>query len=102
MKRSTQVSLVLMTAAGVGGAAYALTPSNSCRQPAPSAVTNDTAQDCRSSRSGSGGHGSYFSFYSGSSGSRTSTSTTSIATSSTSTSSRGGFGGIGHALSGGG
>src|SRR5450755_4767673 len=98
MKRSAQVSLVLMTAAGVGGAAYLLTPSDSCRQTAPNAVANDPQRNC-SSRSSSGSS-SHFYGGSGSSGSGTSTSTSPAAASTSS--SRGGFGSIGSAFSSGG
>lgn len=94
MKRSTQVSLVLMTAVGVGGIAYALTP-DSCRPPPPSATANDAPKDCRTSRGSSGGH----SFYSGSGSSSSNSSAPSSSSPSTSTgSSRGGFGSIGHAF----
>jgi hypothetical protein len=72
MKRSTQVSLVLMTVAGIG--AYALAQN----------------RDCQSSH-GSGSHGVQ-AFGSGGSG----------APSATDTTSRGGFGGTGCTRSGGG
>jgi hypothetical protein len=98
MKRSTQVSLVLMTAAGIGGGAYALTPRDSCRQPAPSAVASDTAQDCRSSRGGSG-HGSSGHFFSGSGSSGSGASAATPSTSTSTSSGRGGFGTIGRAFS---
>jgi hypothetical protein len=89
MKRSTQVSLALMTVAGIGAAAYAL--GGDCRNSGP-VVPGEASQGCRSSHGG--GHGSYF-FGSHSSES----SGTSSAASGTS---RGGFGGTGQALSGGG
>jgi hypothetical protein len=82
MKRSTQVSLVVMTAAGIGAGAYALTPNDNCRRSPSSATAREpqdamptardemptarepqgtiptaSARDCRSSRGGSGGHG---------------------------------------------
>jgi hypothetical protein len=97
MKRSTQVSLVLMTAAGIGGAAYALTPRDSCRQSAPNAVAGNAPQDCRFSRGSSSGHGFFSSFGTGGSGTSAATPSGSTSTSS----GRGGFGAIGHALSGG-
>jgi hypothetical protein len=85
MKRSTQVSLVVMTAAGIGAGAYALTPNDNCRRSPSSATAREPqdamptarepqdemptarepqgtiptapARDCRSSRGGSAGHG---------------------------------------------
>jgi hypothetical protein len=95
MKRSTQVSLVLMGAVGVGGTAYAL-QSNNCKPPPPSAVASDAPQNCRSSWHGSSysGHSGWNFFSgSGSSGSRA----TSVASSSSGSSGRGGFGATGHA-----
>jgi hypothetical protein len=95
MKRSTQVSLVVMTAAGIGAGAYALTPNDNCRRSPSSATAREpqdavptarepqgtmptarepqgamptaSAPDCRSSRGGSAGHGSssFFSYGSG-------------------------------------
>jgi hypothetical protein len=94
MKRSTQVSLVVMTAAGIGAGAYALTPNDNCRRSPSSATAREpqdvptarepqgtmptarepqgamptaSARDCRSSRGGSAGHGSssFFSYGSG-------------------------------------
>jgi len=107
MKRSTQVSLVLMTAAGIGAGAYALTPNGSCRQPPPSTNPGNpqgpappaSAPDCRSSHGGSSGGGSSFSS-SGSRGSGSPGATTSAgsATPESASASRGGFGSIGHAL----
>jgi hypothetical protein len=91
MKRSTQVSLILMTAVGVGGVAYAVTPNNVCRQPAPSAVASDT-QDCRTRGSG---HSSSWHFYGGSGSSNSSTPTSSTTSTSTGVAERGGFGSIG-------
>jgi hypothetical protein len=92
MKRSTQVSLVLMTVAGIGAGAYALAQNGGCRQSGPGAP-GEAPQGCQSSHGGghSSGHGFYFS---GSGGSGTS--------SAADATSRGGFGGTGHALSGGG
>ena len=95
MKRSTQVSLVLMTVTGIGAGAYALAQDNGCRQTDPNAVRRDPPPDCRSHGghgSSGGGHG-LFSSSSSSSG---------TPTASTSSTSHGGFGSIGHALSGGG
>jgi hypothetical protein len=95
MKRSTQVSLVVMTAAGIGAGAYALTPNDNCRRSPSSATAREpqdtmptarepqdasptarepqgamptaSARDCRSSHGGSAGHGSssFFSYGSG-------------------------------------
>lgn len=95
MKRSTQVTLALMTAAGVGGVAYALTPSNSCRQVAPTAVATDPQPDCRARSNGSG---SSSHFFSGNSASGTSTTSTSTSSTTSTSSSRGGFGSIGRAF----
>jgi len=95
MKRSTQVSLVLMGAVGVGGTAYAL-QSNSCKPPPPSAVVSDAPQNCRSSwhsSSYSGRSGWHFFSGSGSSGSGSA----GTASSSPGSGSRGGFGATGHA-----
>jgi hypothetical protein len=95
MKRSGQVTLVLLTVAGLGAGAYALAPDSACRD--PNAVRRDPPPDCRSSHGGSsgGGHGSsFFSSGSGNSGASSTANTTST--------SRGGFGAIGRALSGGG
>jgi hypothetical protein len=92
MKRSTQVSLVLMTVVGIGAGAYALAPNGDCRQSGPGAP-GDAPQGCRSSHGGgSSGHG----FYAGSSSSGNSgTSSAADATS------RGGFGGTGRGMTGG-
>jgi hypothetical protein len=52
MKRSTQVSLVVMMTASISGSAYALAPEN-CHQPTPNATAGGPripAADCRSSR----------------------------------------------------
>jgi hypothetical protein len=97
MKRSTQVSLVLMGAVGVGGTAYAV-QSSSCKPPPPSAVASDAPQNCRSSWHGSSYSGrSGWYFFSGS-GSRSSGSgSASTASSSPGSGSRGGFGATGHA-----
>ncbi len=106
MKRSTQVSLVLMTAAGIGAGAYALAPNDSCRQPLPSTTARDpqgadplaSAPDCRSSRGGSSGRSSFFSSGSNSSGSSGATASAANGPSASTSASRGGFGSIGHAL----
>jgi len=109
MKRSAQVSLVLMAAAGIGAAAYAMTSNDNCRQPPPNTVPRETQpnaalrmapQDCRSSRGGPSGRGSsFFSSSSGSSGSGTSAANATPASTSASTSTgRGGFGAIGRAF----
>jgi hypothetical protein len=101
MKRSAQVTLALMTVAGLGAGAYALAPGNACRPSEPNATERDPQQDCRSSSghaSGghSGGHGA--SFFSSNSGSGVTPAPDSTSTST----SRGGFGWIGRVLSGGG
>ena len=127
MKRSTQVSLVVMAAAGIGAAAYALTPGD-CRQSTagtarepkgpvqPTAATSPTgmtareeesavppaAPDCRPHRGGSSGYNSssYYFIGSGShaSGSSGATMPAANGTSAAPSASRGGFGSIGHAL----
>jgi hypothetical protein len=93
MKRSTQVSLVLMTVAGIGAGAYAM--GGDCRPSEPGAP-GDAPQGCRSSHGGghSSGHGFYFFGSSGLGSSETSP--------AAGTTSRGGFGGTGYTLSGGG
>jgi hypothetical protein len=120
MKRSTQVSLVVMAAAGIGAGAYALTPNDNCRRSPSSATAREpqdavptargpqdavagaSARDCRSSRGGSAGHGTSSFFFSGSGygnyGSPGATSTIANGTSATTSASRGGFGSIGQAL----
>jgi hypothetical protein len=110
MKRSTQVSLVVMTAAGIGAGAYALAPNDNCRQSTASTTAREregpvqpaSAPDCRSSHGGSAGHDSSLFFYagSGSSGSGSAGATTPAAnrTPAATSPSRGGFGSIGHAL----
>lgn len=91
MKRSTQVTLVLMGAIGIGGTAYAL--SSSCPQLPPGA---DPAQ--QTCRSGHGGHwfhsGSSGATYFGSTGGTPATGSSAPAV----TTSRGGFGGSGRAV----
>jgi hypothetical protein len=120
MKRSTQVSLVVMTAAGIGAGAYALTPNDNCRRSPSSstarqpqdtmptarepqdAVPTASARDCRSSHGGSVGHGSssFFSYGSGYGGYGSPGATTMVAnrTSAATSASRGGFGSIGQGL----
>jgi hypothetical protein len=96
MKRSSQVSLILMAVAGIGAGAYALTPDNACRQSEPNAVPRDPPLDCRSRGHSSSSHGSaLFS-------SNASADSSKPAAGTTSATSRGGFGWIGRALSGGG
>lgn len=94
MKRSTQVTLALMGAVGIGGMAYAFSPS--CPQPPPQQPQNGVAanQSCRSSYSG--GHSGWH-FYSPSSGGTTTT-TISAPSGGTATASRGGFGALGRAF----
>lgn len=91
MKRSTQVSLVLMGVVGIGAGAYALAPGG-CRQSESTAAPGDAPRDCRSSHGG-GGHG----FYSTSSAGSGSSGTSSAADAT----SRGGFGGTGRGMAGG-
>jgi len=103
MKRSSQVSLVLMAAAGIGAAAYALTPGDNCRPPPPNidprATPQVAPQNCRSSRSGWSGRSSFFSSNSGSSSSGSSGGSTVGANGTpASSASRGGFGSIGRAF----
>jgi len=93
MKRSTQVTLVLVAAAGIGGASAAMM-SDRCRTQPSSAVASDVQQDCRS-RGSSGSHGSSF-FGSGTGSSKSGTSTSSA--SGSEGAARGGFGSIGHAF----
>jgi hypothetical protein len=91
MKRSTQVTLVLMGAVGIGGTAYALSPG--CPQPPPGAPASE--QTCRSGHVG--GHGGWFhsgpssSTYFGSSGGAPVQGAPTPAVSTV----RGGFGGFG-------
>jgi hypothetical protein len=125
MKRSTQVSLVVMTAAGIGAGAYALTPNDNCRRSPSSATAREPqdemptarepqgtiptapARDCRSSRGGSAGHGFSSLFSSGYGyggpgyggyGSPGATTTVANGTSAATSASRGGFGSTGQAL----
>jgi hypothetical protein len=65
MKRSSQVALLLMGAAGIGAASYALMRGNDCAPAPGSAVSGaQSGQDCSSRRSsGSGGHGGSWSSY---------------------------------------
>jgi hypothetical protein len=98
VKRSTQVSLVLMTAAGIGGAAYALQPQDRCRPSAPSAVASDTPQNCRSSSHGSSGSSGGSSWFFRSGSGSTSSGTTSTSSSDSGSTTRGGFGSIGRAF----
>jgi hypothetical protein len=93
MKRSTQVTLVLVAAVGIGGAAAAMMPDR-CRTQPSSAVASDVQQDCRS-RGSSGSHGGSF-FASGTGGSKSGTSAASA--SGSEGAARGGFGSIGHAF----
>jgi hypothetical protein len=93
MKRSTQVTLVLVAAAGIGGAAAAMMPDR-CRTQPSNSVASDVQQDCRS-RGSSGSHGGSF-FGSGTGGSKSGTSTSPA--SGSEGAARGGFGSIGHAF----
>jgi len=86
MKRSTQVTLVLVAAAGIGGAAAAMMPDR-CRTQPSNSVASDVQQDCRS-------RGSFFG--SGTGGSKSGTSTSPA--SGSEGAARGGFGSIGHAF----
>jgi hypothetical protein len=114
MKQSAQIGLVLMSALGVGGAAYLMMPGRDCTPATdPNALhapaTPGENQACAprgssgSSGTSSGGHGgsggSHW-FYGGSSSSGSSSTATSVSSSSSSsgTASRGGFGSIGHAF----
>jgi hypothetical protein len=94
MKRSTQVSLVLLAAVGVGGAAIAMMPDR-CRTPPQGAVAADSTQECRS-RGSSGGHGGGSSNFSSGSGDSKAGSSGSSSSGSEGAA-RGGFGSTGHA-----
>lgn len=112
MKRSTQVMLLLMGTAAVGGTAYALMPREDCRADRPAIAGPDgmqAPQDCvrrSGSSSSSGGHGSSsrsWSFFGDGNSSSSSTHTTSNGGSSgdsgASHVTRGGFGSFAHAVS---
>ena len=89
MKRSTQVTLVLMTVT-MGAGAYALSSPGGCRQSEPRTDPSQQ-QTCQSSH---GGHGFHFS---GSGGG-----TSGTLAPAADTTSRGGFGWFGRAFSAGG
>jgi hypothetical protein len=55
-KRSHKVVLLLMGTVAVGGAAYALMPKQNC-DAEPSAMTQESADQCAASRSSSSSHG---------------------------------------------
>jgi hypothetical protein len=86
MKRTTQVMLVLMGTAAVGGGAYWLS-SRDCKVAPQGGVT---PEQCRSGSTGGGGGAGYRPGQDSSPSSH-----------NTSTTQRGGFGGFGHAFSGG-
>jgi hypothetical protein len=96
MKRSTQVSLVLLAAVGVGGAAVAMMPDR-CRTQPPSAVAGDAPQECRATSHGSSGWHGGSSYFSSSSGDSKSGGSGSSSSGSEGTA-RGGFGSTGHAF----
>ncbi len=100
MKRSTNVVLTVMAAAGIGGTAYALQPRDSCRPPPPGTISNDIPQDCRSSsHSSSGsGHSSSWHFFGSGSGPSNSASPGTTLVSTSGATQHGGFGSIGHAF----
>jgi hypothetical protein len=79
MKRSTKVTLVLMTVAGVSAGAYAMAQNSDCSQSGENAAPGDAQQSCRTPHGG--GHG-----FIGPGGGAAS---------------RGGFGGTGHGMAGG-
>ncbi|WJR77342.1 hypothetical protein [Bradyrhizobium sp. NP1] len=101
-KRSGHVGLLLMGTFAVGGAAYALMPSETCQppQPAMAAPATPAAATACTSRSSSGGGSSSrtsrFSFYGGDSSSSRTASAGSADSGSGVT--RGGFGSIAHAF----
>jgi hypothetical protein len=100
-KRSGHVGLLLMGTFAVGGAAYALMPSETCQPPpAMAAPATPAAATACTSRSSSGGGSSSrtsrFSFYGGDSSSSRTASAGSADSSSGVT--RGGFGSIAHAF----
>jgi hypothetical protein len=99
VKRSNHVALLLMGTFAVGGAAYALMPSENCGQ-LPGMALDSNAQ-CPPRGSSSGGGGGSFSSRSSFFGSNDSSDRQSSATSSESASgkvTRGGFGGFAHAF----
>jgi hypothetical protein len=104
-KRSNHVALLVMGTLAVGGSAYALMPSETCRPVSPDMAatalpqTGTAACAARSSSSGGGGGGSRsssrLSFFGGDSSSRSS----SVGgTESSSGVTRGGFGSFAHAF----
>lgn len=100
-KRSSHVALLLMGTLAVGGAAYALMPSETCTVPSPGMAQPNVPQaspNCTSRGSSGGyGHSSRYSFFGGDSSSRSSSSSPSSESSSSSVS-RGGFGSLAHAF----
>lgn len=94
MKRSSQVTLLIMAATGIGGIAAAMMPDQ-CRTETPSAVAGDPRQDCRSTSHGSSSFhsSSYYGWGNGKSSSGTGSSTP-----ASESAARGGFGSIGHAF----
>jgi hypothetical protein len=104
MKRSAQVALVVAAATGVGGAGYAMMPSQSCTPQAAGNAIDASASAC-TSRSSSGGSSSGYrggrSIF-GTSGSGSSApaaqAVSSAGASSSGATTRGGFGGFFHSL----
>lgn len=81
MKRSAQIGLVVMAAAGIGATSYAVMPREDCGRPEPGFDQSDA---CRSSRGGSGGSGHGGSGYGSSSSSSSSSRSSSGQTGSSS------------------
>jgi hypothetical protein len=106
MKRTAHVALVVMAAAGVGGAAYSMMPREDCVRSDGGAPVDPSAPACRNSSSGSGSWHSSRSIWGSWGGSDTSSGHTSSSFVSTSPSSaapsagttRGGFGSFAHAI----
>jgi len=104
-KRSSHVALLLMGTFAVGGAAYALMPSESCTPPSPAmaepAVPQASGTTCTSrGSSGSGGysHSSRYGFFGGGDSSGRSSSAGSSSESESGSVSRGGFGAFARAF----
>jgi hypothetical protein len=97
MKRSTKVTLVLMTVAGVSAGAYAMAQNSDCSQSGENAAPGDAQQSCRTPHGG--GHG--FIGPGGPGGAGTPPAAGSGESSAGGAASRGGFGGTGHGMAGG-
>jgi len=106
MKRSSQVALLLMGTAAVGGTAYSMMPRENCSadRPAISSTGAPQANDCaRRSGSSSSGGGGHRSSYGGSSSSNqglfgNSSSSSNSAVHDSNHVTRGGFGSFAHSF----